>query len=134
MVTEPEIASRCDVAFGLNANPVERRHNEQWHATTGPSAAVGFSSMSLAALPADAMPLGARALSGPNALVRFTAPFNLSRNPTLSLPCAQSADGPPPSLQFVGKHLGEAMLIQAGAAQETLTAWHDQHPDLTRFS
>jgi amidase len=70
----------------------------------------------------------------PNALVRFTAPFNLSRNPTLSLPCAQSADGPPPSLQFVGKHLGEAMLIQAGAAQETPTAWHDQHPDLTRFS
>ena len=85
-------------------------------------------SMSVASLPANAMPANARDLAGPNPLVRFTAPFNLSRNPTLSIPCGQSPSGPPPSLQLVGRHLGEATLIQAGAAYEHATTWHQQRP------
>src|SRR5262249_53182048 len=36
--------------------------------------------------------------------LRFTAPFNFSGNPTLSLPCGFSADGLPYSLQLVGRH------------------------------
>jgi amidase len=87
-------------------------------------------SMSVASLPADAMPPDARGLAGPNPLVRFTAPFNLSRNPTLSLPCGKSAGGPPPSLQLVGRRLGEAILLRAGAAYERATDWHEQRPDL----
>jgi amidase len=88
-------------------------------------------SMSVAALPADAMPPDASGLAGPNPLVRFTAPFNLSRNPTLSLPCGQSTGSPPPSLQLVGRRLGEATVLQAGAAFERATDWHEQHPDLS---
>jgi amidase len=85
-------------------------------------------SMSVASLPANAMPADARDLFGPNPLVRFTAPFNLSRNPTRSLPCGQSPSGPPPSLQLVGRHLGEATIVQAGAAFERATKWHQQRP------
>ncbi|MGH7842371.1 MAG: amidase, partial [Candidatus Binataceae bacterium] len=87
-------------------------------------------SMFAASLPATAMPPDARALTsgGTNSLVYFTAPFNLSRNPTLSLPCGQSPTGPPPSLQLVARHLGEATLIRAGAAYERATDWHQQRP------
>jgi hypothetical protein len=48
MCPPPGTSSRPDVirkrsagtdALGLNADPVERRHSEQWHAITGPSGA-----------------------------------------------------------------------------------------------
>jgi amidase len=85
-------------------------------------------SMGVASLPATGMPADARGLTGSNALLHFTAPFNLSRNPTLSQPCGQSPAGPPPSLQLIGRHLGEATLIQTGAAYEAATEWHKQRP------
>ncbi len=89
---------------------------------------VACPSMSSASLPATGMPPDARALTGSNSLLHFTAPFNLSRNPTLSQPCGQSLAGPPPSLQLVGRRLGEATLLQAGAAYERATEWHKQRP------
>jgi amidase len=85
-------------------------------------------SMAVASLPADAMPADARELAGPNPLVRYTAPFNMSRNPTLSMPCGKSSLGPPPSLQLVGRRLGESVLLQTGAAFEAATEWHKQRP------
>ena len=80
------------------------------------------------ALPTGAIPDDVNALLGPNPLLNFTAPYNLSRNPTLSLPCGKAGTGAPPSLQLVGRLLGEATLIQAGAAFERATPWHEQHP------
>lgn len=85
-------------------------------------------SMAVASLPADAMPADARELAGPNPLVRYTAPFNMSRNPTLSMPCGKSSLGPPPSLQLVGRRLGESVLLQTGSAFEAATEWHKQRP------
>jgi amidase len=87
-------------------------------------------SMTVASLPATGMPADARGLAGSNSLLHFTAPFNLSRNPTLSQPCGQSPIGPPPSLQLIGRHLGEATLIQTGAAFERATEWHKQRPEM----
>jgi amidase len=86
--------------------------------------------MPAASLPVAAIPPDARALleGGPNSIVNFTAPFNLSRNPTLSLPCGENPSGPPPSLQLVARHLGEATLLRAGAAYERATEWHLQRP------
>jgi amidase len=83
-------------------------------------------SMAMTSLPVTGMPTDARGLAGSNSLLHFTAPFNLSRNPTLSQPCGQSLTGPPPSLQLVGRLLGEATLIQTGAAFERATEWHEQ--------
>jgi amidase len=85
-------------------------------------------SMAFASLPAAGMPPEARGLTGSNSLLHFTAPFNLSRNPTLSQPCGHSLGGPPPSLQLVARRLGEAALIRAGAAFEGATEWHKQRP------
>jgi amidase len=89
---------------------------------------VACPSMPTATLPGDGIPPDAAGFTGPNPLMRFTAPFNFSRNPTLSMPGGDGAGGPPPSLQLVGRLLGEATLIRAGAAYERATQWRLQRP------
>jgi amidase len=49
---------------------------------------------------------------------RFTAPFDFSGAPTLSVPCGLNGEGLPLSLQFVGRDLSEALLCQVGYAYE----------------
>ncbi len=60
--------------------------------------------------------------------LRFTAPSDFNGAPTLSLPCGLTRDRLPLSLQFVGKHLGEALLCRLGHAYEQATAWHALQP------
>jgi amidase len=89
---------------------------------------VACPSMASISLPVDAIPSDAASLKEPNPLLAFTAPFNMSRNPTLSMPCGAAISAPPPSLQLVGCLLGEATLIRVGAAYERATNWHAQRP------
>jgi amidase len=60
--------------------------------------------------------------------MRFTAPFNFSGNPTLSLPAGFSDDGLPHGIQLVGPLLGEAVLCQVGHTYEQATEWHRRRP------
>jgi amidase len=71
----------------------------------------------------DGVPFPFVAVSG-----RFTTPHSLTGYPTLSLPCGQSPDGMPLSLQFVGHPLSEALLCRVGHAYERATEWHRRHP------
>ena len=64
------------------------------------------------------------------ALLRFTAPFDFSGSPTLSVPCGFTADGLPVGLQLVARHLDEPLLCRAGHAYEQATPWHERHPSL----
>jgi amidase len=59
---------------------------------------------------------------------RFTVPADFSGLPTISLPCGLNSDGLPLSLQFVGHHLSEQLLVQAGHAFEQATDFHNLHP------
>ena len=59
---------------------------------------------------------------------RFTVPADFSGLPTISLPCGLNGDGLPLSLQFVGHHLSEQLLVQTGHAFEQATGSHDLHP------
>ena len=63
-------------------------------------------------------------------LLRFTAPYDFNGAPTLSVPCGLSSEGLPLSLQFVGKHLEEALLCRIGHTYEQATEWHDLHPPI----
>jgi amidase len=63
-------------------------------------------------------------------LQAYTAPFNLTGQPTLTFPAGFSADGLPIALQVVAPELGEAMLLRAGAAFQDATDWHRRHPTL----
>ena len=59
---------------------------------------------------------------------RFTAPYDYAGLPTISLPCGLNDRGVPLSLQFVGHHLSEQLLVQAGHAFEQATNFHNLHP------
>lgn len=61
-------------------------------------------------------------------LQRFTSPFNMTGNPTITLPGGFSEAGMPIALQLVAAHLDEAALIRAGAAFQSVTSWHRRHP------
>lgn len=61
-------------------------------------------------------------------MIRYTAPFDLSGNPTIVLPAGFSSNNVPMSLQLVGKHLSEDVLCAAGHAFQQMTSWHLRHP------
>jgi amidase len=63
-------------------------------------------------------------------LLRFTAPFDMTGSPTITLPAGFTESGGPVAFQFVGRHFDEARLVQAGDAFQRKTDWHKRHPDL----
>ena len=63
-------------------------------------------------------------------MLKFTAPYNVSGHPTLSLPCGFTDGGLPLSLQVVARHLSEGVLLRLGHAYEQATDWHTRHPAL----
>jgi aspartyl-tRNA(Asn)/glutamyl-tRNA(Gln) amidotransferase subunit A len=64
------------------------------------------------------------------ALVRLTFPFNISGQPTLTLPCGFSVSGLPIGLQLVGAHYDEATLLRLGHAYQCSSDWHLRRPAL----
>ena len=63
-------------------------------------------------------------------LVKFTAPFDASGSPTITLPAGFTRQGTPVALQLVARHLDEALLVRAGRAFQRETDWHRRHPAL----
>ena len=63
-------------------------------------------------------------------LTRFTAVFDMTGQPTLSLNGGFDGRGVPMGFQLVGKHLDEPLLFRAGHAFQSITSWHARHPDL----
>jgi amidase len=61
-------------------------------------------------------------------LQSYTAPFNMTGQPTLTLPGGFGVEGLPIAFQLVAAPLGEATLIRAGAAFQRATDWHRRHP------
>ena len=51
--------------------------------------------------------------------ITFTAPFNYSGHPTISLPTGLDGERRPAGFQIVGRKLDEGLLVQMGAALET---------------
>jgi amidase len=72
-----------------------------------------------------------RTPAGTEARLRFTAPFNMSGHPTLTLPGGKTAEGLPIGFQIVGRHLEESLRLRAGRAFQKATDWHTRRPALT---
>jgi aspartyl-tRNA(Asn)/glutamyl-tRNA(Gln) amidotransferase subunit A len=75
------------------------------------------------AIPAfDARPAGTQPLTPENMLgwTPFSYPFNLSQQPACTIPCGLTSDGLPIGLQFVGPMFGDALVLRAARAYETL--------------
>jgi len=61
-------------------------------------------------------------------LTRFTAPFNLTGLPAISLPCGFTPSGMPIGLQIITRPWGEATLLRAAFAYQQATPWHLKQP------
>ncbi|EKM96307.1 amidase [Stutzerimonas degradans] len=61
-------------------------------------------------------------------LIQFTAPFNVSGHPCLSLPIGLTAGGLPIGGQFIARKGGEAALCRAGMAVQRVSDWHRLRP------
>jgi aspartyl-tRNA(Asn)/glutamyl-tRNA(Gln) amidotransferase subunit A len=61
-------------------------------------------------------------------LTRFTAPFNLTGFPAISVPCGFSAAGLPIGLQLVTGSWHEAKLLRAARTYERETNWGSRRP------
>ena len=64
------------------------------------------------------------------AFLDLTAPFNLTGQPAISVPCGFTRAGLPIGLQLVGRPFDEATLFRAAAAYESATDWHLRVPPM----
>ena len=69
------------------------------------------------ARPAGHSPLTPEAMLG---WTPFSYPFNLSQQPAATIPCGLTADGLPIGLQLVGPMFGDALVLRACRAYESL--------------
>jgi amidase len=72
-----------------------------------------------------------RAPPAVEARLRFTAPFDMSGHPTLTLPGGKTNDGLPVGFQIVGRPMEEALILRAGHAFQQSTGWHRRRPPIS---
>jgi len=81
-------------------------------------------------------PITAPLIEGPDALemagklTRFTAPFNLTGLPAISIPCGFTSAGLPVGMQIIARPWAEARLLRAAQAFESVTSWYRFKPNL----
>jgi len=61
---------------------------------------------------------------------RFTAPFNITGQPAISLPCGFDPQGLPIGLQIIGRPWEEETVLRAAHAYEQATEWHRRRSPL----
>jgi amidase len=72
-----------------------------------------------------------RAPPAVEARLRFTAPFDMSGHPTLTLPGGKTNDGLPVGFQIVGRPMEEVLILRAGHAFQQTTGWHRRRPPIS---
>ncbi|MEO8356193.1 MAG: amidase [Chloroflexota bacterium] len=93
-----------------------------------------FESQDLLIIPTTPIPAphieGNDAVEEAARLTRFTAPFNLTGLPALSIPCGFTKSGLPIGLQIISRAWADAKVLNAGHAFEQVTEWHNRFPEL----
>ena len=61
-------------------------------------------------------------------LLRFTVPYNISGNPTITLPSGFNEEGMPLAFQLISQHFKEDRLFQVSNTYQLNTSWHLKKP------
>ena len=64
----------------------------------------------------------------------FTPPYNVTGQPSLSLPLGMSRDGLPIGMMFTARYSDEATLFRLAAQLEQARPWSDRHPPTSGLS
>jgi amidase len=62
----------------------------------------------------------------------YTAMYNMTGQPAISLPLYQSVEGLPIGVMLIGRPGGEAALLALAAQVEAALPWRDRHPEIWR--
>lgn len=130
----PGLSGFIDSARGVSASALHKI-NLRRRAFSGQLAAL-FQSVDLLIIPSQTLPSPTKSQMAtlgqePGALtslIRFTAPFDMSGSPTITLPSGFTAKNTPIAFQLVAGHMHEHVLVRAGRAYQRETDWHRQHP------
>ena len=125
-VCDPDFQAEAALGAGLSALEVQHLHLRR--GALGGQLRQFMQRFDLIATPAvavpafEARPAGHSPLS-PAAMLGWTPfsyPFNLSQQPAASIPCGLTRDGLPIGLQLVGPMFGDALVLRACRAYESL--------------
>jgi aspartyl-tRNA(Asn)/glutamyl-tRNA(Gln) amidotransferase subunit A len=117
-----EAFTSAESILARSAQPVIRRQYERFFE--------GYDILLTPTTPIPAPLRGGDAVERARWLTRFTAPFNLTGLPALSLPCGFTQNELPIGLQIVSRPWAEAQVLQAAYAYEQATEWHSRRPGL----
>jgi aspartyl-tRNA(Asn)/glutamyl-tRNA(Gln) amidotransferase subunit A len=125
-LADPDFREEAELGANLGALDVHRLHvrrgelgsqmrrfMERFDLLATPAVAVP----AFEARPAGHTPMNPVALLG---WTPFTYPFNLTQQPACTIPCGLTRDGLPIGLQLVGPMFGDALVLRAARAYETV--------------
>ncbi|MDE0658545.1 MAG: amidase [Gammaproteobacteria bacterium] len=123
------------IETGLNASPDEYERLEQERSRFRRALDGLFGGVDALIAPCMPTPIPGAERSPPSddrgpreRFIRFTAPFDYSGHPSITLPLDIDADGMPRTVQLIGPRLGEAGLVGMGGAFESAAAF--EYPTL----
>jgi amidase len=132
----PDLAQLIEQGTSMRGIDIAAIHHERLK-FSGSLAAL-FENIDLLLIPTMPVPIPTLTKMGeygadPNVLLsilRFTAVFDFSGSPTITLPMGMASDRMPLSMQLVGRHLSEDVLARAGYAFQSNTDWHRRRPPI----
>jgi amidase len=132
----PELAGLIEQGRSMSAIDIMAIHHERLK-FSGSLRAV-YDDVDLLLVPTMPMPIPSLERMGelgadPKVLLsilRFTAVFDFTGSPTITLPMGLDSDRMPLSMQLVGPHVSEHHLVRAAHAFQTRSDWHTNHPPL----
>jgi aspartyl-tRNA(Asn)/glutamyl-tRNA(Gln) amidotransferase subunit A len=125
-VTDPDFAAQAELGSRLSLLDLQRLHlrrgalgsqmrqfMQHWDLIATPAVAVP----AFEARPAGTVPMNAAAML---AWTPFSYPFNVTQQPACTIPCGFTQAGLPIGLQLVGPMFGDALVLRAARAYESV--------------
>jgi aspartyl-tRNA(Asn)/glutamyl-tRNA(Gln) amidotransferase subunit A len=125
-VTDPDFRAEAELGAALSALDVQRLHLRR--GTLGSQMRVFMQDHDLLVTPTVAVPAFEARPAGhspfaPGSMLGWTPfsyPFNLTQQPACTIPCGLTRDGLPIGLQIVGPMFGDALVLRAARAYESV--------------